>query len=68
MTDRHMDDVKPIATTVITAGDATRHKHELRVRGDMVIWLAKQLRDGDNEGASASWYIREARERAEALD
>jgi len=54
------EEEKSAATTTITAADATRHKHEMNIRGDMIIWLAKQV-----TGHKPQWYIREAREIAE---
>ena len=56
---KHLQEEEKSATT-ITAADATRHKHEMKIRGDMIIWLAKQF-----PTENPSWYIREAREIAE---
>ena len=47
-------------STTITSTDATRYKEEMKIRGDMIIWLAKQV-----SVDKPQWYIREAREIAE---
>lgn len=64
MTAEHMDRKKQ-ATTVITAKDATRHKHELTVRGRMIIELAQQLAVAT--GVSAALHLRNARSLAEEV-
>ena len=56
---KHLQEEDKSATT-ITSTDATRHKEEMKIRGDMIIWLAKQV-----SADKPQWYIREAREIAE---
>jgi len=57
---KHLQEEEKSAATTITSTDATRHKEEMKIRGDMIIWLAKQV-----SADKPQWYIREAREIAE---
>ena len=58
---KHLQEEDKSATTTITAKDATRHKHEMKIRGDMVIELAKELHYF-KENFSPAKLIRIARE------
>jgi hypothetical protein len=57
---KHLKDDEQPLTVAITSTDATRHKYEMQMRGDMVIELATEL--GHWKKQHPSKLIRIARE------
>ena len=57
---KHLQEEYKSAATKVTSTDATRHKQEMKIRGDMVIELAKELEYKTKTPASK--LIRIARE------
>jgi hypothetical protein len=62
---KHLQEEEKSAATTITSTDATRHKEEMKIRGDMVIEMAKALVVFDPATVPEFW-IKMARETAEA--
>jgi len=59
---KHLQEEYKSAATKVTSTDATRHKQEMKIRGDMVIELAKILATDGEYRADAAHWIRYARE------